>query len=50
MLLLNISKVFLVILPLYYLVTFPFTLVMMNLDFTTDSKTGSGINFIAKKE
>jgi len=50
MLLLSISKVFLVILPLYYLVTFPFTLVMMNLDFTTDSKTGSGINFIAKKE
>ena len=50
MLLLNISKLFLLILPLYYLLTFPFTLIMMNLDFTTESKTGSGINFIAKKE
>ena len=49
MLLLNISKMFLIILPIYYLVTFPFTLIMMNLDFTTESKTGSGINFIAKK-
>lgn len=50
MLLLNISKLFLLILPLYYLLIFPFTLIMMNLDFTTESKTGSGINFIAKKE
>ena len=50
MLLLNISKLFLIILPLYYLVTFPFTLIMMNLDFRTENKKGSGINFIAKKE
>lgn len=50
MLLLNISKLFLLILPLYYLLTFPFTLIMMNLDFRTENKTGSGINFIAKKE
>ena len=50
MLLLNISKLFLLVLPLYYLITFPFTLIMMYLDFTTESKTGSGINFIAKKE
>jgi len=50
MLLLNISKLFLLILPLYYLLTFPFTLIMMNLDFTGEIKTGSGINFIAKKE
>jgi len=50
MLLLNISKLFLLILPLYYLLTFPFTFIMMNLDFTNESKTGSGINFIAKKE
>jgi hypothetical protein len=50
MLLLNISKIFLLILPLYYLLTFPFTLIMMRLDFTSESKTGSGINFIAKKE
>jgi len=50
MLLLNISKIFLLILPLYYLLTFPFTLIMMSLDFTNETKTGSGINFIAKKE
>jgi len=50
MVLLSITKLFLLILPLYYLLTFPFTLIMMNLDFTTESKTGSGINFIAKKE
>jgi SAM-dependent methyltransferase len=50
MILLNISKLFLLILPLYYLLTFPFTLIMMELDFTTKSKTGSGINYIAQKE
>lgn len=50
MLLLNFSKLFLIILPLYYLLTFPFTLIMMNLDFRTENKKGSGINFIAKKE
>jgi SAM-dependent methyltransferase len=49
MLLLNISKLFLVILPLYYLLTFPFTLIMMQLDFSSENKIGSGINFIAKK-
>ena len=50
MLLLNITKLFLIILPLYYLLTFPFTLIMMNLDFVTENKIGSGINIIAKKE
>jgi SAM-dependent methyltransferase len=50
MLLLNISKIFLLILPLYYLLTFPFTLIMMYLDYSIESSRGSGINFIAKKE
>lgn len=50
MLLLNISKVFLLILPLYYLLTFPFTLIMMFMDYSIESSRGSGINFIAKKE
>lgn len=50
MLLLNISKIFLIILPLYYLLTLPFTLIMMQLDFSSDNKFGSGINFIAKKD
>ncbi|NNL20113.1 MAG: class I SAM-dependent methyltransferase [Ignavibacteriaceae bacterium] len=50
MLLLNVSKIFLIILPVYYLLTLPFTLLMMVLDFSSLNKTGSGINFIAKKE
>jgi SAM-dependent methyltransferase len=50
MILLNISKIFLIILPLYYLLTLPFTLIMMNLDFRKENKVGSGINFIAKKD
>jgi len=49
MLLLNISKLFLVILPLYYILTLPFILIMMQLDFWSDNKTGTGINFIARK-
>jgi 2-polyprenyl-3-methyl-5-hydroxy-6-metoxy-1,4-benzoquinol methylase len=49
MVMLNASKILFIILPVYYLITFPFTLVMMYLDFLTKNKTGSGINFIAKK-
>jgi SAM-dependent methyltransferase len=45
----NISKLLLLILPLYFLVTFPFTYFMMLIDFNSDNKVGSGINFIAKK-
>jgi 2-polyprenyl-3-methyl-5-hydroxy-6-metoxy-1,4-benzoquinol methylase len=45
----NISKLLLLILPLYYLIIFPFTFVMMLIDFNTINKVGSGINFIAKK-
>ena len=49
MLLLNISKIFFIVLPIYYLVTFPLTFLMMVLDFNLNNKVGSGINFIAKK-
>jgi SAM-dependent methyltransferase len=49
MLLLNISKIFFLVLPVYYLVTFPFALIMMFMDYSSENKTGSGINFIAKK-
>ncbi len=45
----NISKLLLIALPLYYLVTFPFTFIMMLIDFNSDNRIGSGINFIAKK-
>lgn len=49
MILLNISKIFFIVLPIYYLITFPVTLLMMYLDFRKENKVGSGINFIAKK-
>lgn len=49
MVLLNISKIFFIILPVYYLITFPFTLIMMILDYNSKNKIGSGINFIAQK-
>lgn len=49
LLLLNISRLFFIALPIYYLITFPFTFVMMMLDFNTKNKIGSGINFIAQK-
>ena len=45
----NVSKLLLLILPLYYLLTFPFTFTMMLIDFNSSNKVGSGINFIAKK-
>ena len=50
MVLLNVSKLFLIILPVYYLLTLPITLLMMAIDFSSENKIGSGINFIAKKE
>jgi SAM-dependent methyltransferase len=49
MLILNISKIFFVILPFYYLLTLPFTFIMMYVDYNSENKIGSGINFIAKK-
>ena len=49
MMLLNVSKIFFIILPIYYLITFPFTFVMMMMDYSSNNKVGSGINFIAQK-
>ncbi len=49
MLLLNISKIFFLVLPVYYLITFPFALIMMFLDYSYENKIGSGITFITKK-
>ena len=49
MLMLNVSKLFLIILPIYYLITLPFTLIMMYIDYSSKNKIGSGINFIARK-
>jgi len=47
--LLNISKLFFLLLPIYYLITLPFTFVMMLIDYSSNNEKGSGINFIAKK-
>lgn len=46
---LNISKAFFILLPFYYLVTFPFSLIMMYIDYISSNRQGSGINFIAQK-
>jgi len=50
MILLNISKLFFLVLPFYFVLTFPLTYLMMYLDFSTENKVGSGINFIAQKK
>jgi SAM-dependent methyltransferase len=50
MLLLDISKIFFIVLPFYYLLTLPFTFLMMYIDYSTNNKVGSGINFIAHKK
>src|SRR5690606_11711109 len=50
MLMLNKSKLFFILLPFYYVVTLPFTLIMMFADYQMINPVGSGINFIAKKE
>ncbi len=47
--LLNISKIFFIVLPFYYLATFLFTYLMMWIDYTSNNKVGAGINLIAKK-
>ncbi len=49
MIMLNLSKLFFIILPVYYIITFPFTYIMMNLDFYSNNKIGSGINLIVQK-
>jgi 2-polyprenyl-3-methyl-5-hydroxy-6-metoxy-1,4-benzoquinol methylase len=49
MLLLNRSKFFALILPFYYLLTFPFALLFMYLDYRADNKTGTGLLVTARK-
>ena len=46
---LNISKIFFVVLPFYYIVALPLILPMMWMDYTADNKTGTGLNVLAKK-
>jgi len=49
MLLLNTNKIFFVLLPFYYLLTLPFTLLLMYLDYVGTNKAGTGLIVIATK-
>lgn len=46
---LNASKLFFIILPVYYLVTFPFSLILNFLDVRLQHRTGTGLIVTAKK-
>ena len=49
MMMLNSSKLFFGLLPFYYFLTLPFTLLLMYLDYMITNKTGSGLLIIARK-
>ena len=49
MLMLNVSKLLFIVLPIYFLLTLPFTFLMMYLDYCGNNKVGAGINFIVRK-
>lgn len=49
MLMLNVSKVLFVLLPFYYLPTLPLTFILMLLDYTSENKSGTGLNVVARK-
>jgi SAM-dependent methyltransferase len=49
MLLLNTSKIFFLVLPVYFLITFPFSLLMMLFDYSLKNEVGTGITFVARK-
>ena len=46
---LNASKAFFFLLPFYYIITLPFILPMMRLDYISENKTGTGLNVLARK-
>lgn len=48
-LMLNTSKIFFIILPLYYIITFPFSLILNYADVNRKHKTGSGLVVVARK-
>lgn len=47
---LNASKLLFVILPFYYILTLPFTLLLMYLDYAMTNTTGTGLLIVAKKK
>ncbi|MCS6989987.1 MAG: class I SAM-dependent methyltransferase [Chloroherpetonaceae bacterium] len=50
MMMLGVSKAFFLVLPIYYLFTFPFALLFMLLDFSVKNETGTGLMAVAKKQ
>ncbi len=50
LLMVNASKVFFFILPVYYLATFWFTLLLMSIDFNSANTTGTGLLAAAEKK
>lgn len=46
---LNASKIFFIILPFYYIITFPFALILNYMDVKGNHKTGTGLNVVAIK-
>jgi len=46
---LGVSKLFFIVLPFYYLVTFPFAIVLNYIDISTEHKTGTGLIVKATK-
>jgi len=46
---LNLSKLFLIILPIYYLLTLPFFILMNYLDTKSKIQVGTGLIVISKK-
>ncbi len=49
LLLINASRPLLLLLPFYYLVTLPFTLLLMYLDYAGENRTGTGLIVVATK-
>jgi SAM-dependent methyltransferase len=49
MVMLNASKLFFLLLPLYYLLTLPFTLALMYLDYSLGNTEGAGLLVLARK-
>lgn len=48
--LVNISKIFFIVLPVYYLITFPFSFILNWFDATGNHKTGTGLIVTARKQ
>ena len=48
-LMLNTSKIFFILLPFYYLLTFPISLILNFIDLKANHKTGTGLNVVTHK-